>query len=695
MKKTIISIFEIVTLLALLFAPLSLLFVDNNLLFPYITSKNFAWRLVIEIALVSWASLALLDARYRINLKNPLVLSFAGFVAVMGLANLFGFDPYASFWSNAERMDGYVGLLHMFAFFIALLGFSKAQKEETQMYNLITAGLFTVTIGSIYSSVISRTMSATGTADGSSIGFFMLAVFLMVLVHMGAWEKPNMMKTFLHNLLGIGVLLGVMAFLQDKTRADAVLGNPIYLASYASFCVFVSAYYMTLQEKLFAKKYLRECLYGGAILFFVLIIFETATRGAVLGLFFGGLVTSILLAITARDSQDRKWRILGFVTAVVFTCSILGFFVFKDTIAESENLKKYSLIARAANFDLEDKTTKHRISNWEMALEGISERPVLGWGQESYVHIFSKYYRADELYDAEQWFDRTHNMFLDWLLFGGLLGLGSFLLLLGMGIYIVWRRTGEVLGNVQKSVLTGIIVAYMAQNFVAFDALATGLCITVVLGFIAYKHVDVPVKQTLFIKDSIAFVVIATMFIILLFWLPISYYQPRALIGDFIDLLRPAPTGMSITEATEQRLDVLSGQLQKNNFVTQEVIEQLLNRPELFIREGVNPEVQQNFIATLIVETDQLLKERPHLTRVHLFFASFLTKLGMHEKAELHLKTALSQSPEKINIIWQLSQNAQVQGRTDEVLPYLKTAAELAPDYKRAQQVYNQMLQLK
>ena len=47
---------------SVLFIPL---FVADSMFFPYITGKNFAFRILVEIGFVAWALLAIIDTRYR------------------------------------------------------------------------------------------------------------------------------------------------------------------------------------------------------------------------------------------------------------------------------------------------------------------------------------------------------------------------------------------------------------------------------------------------------------------------------------------------------------------------------------------------------------------------------------------------------------------------------------------------------
>jgi hypothetical protein len=78
-----------------------------------------------------------------------------------------------------------------------------------------------------------------------------------------------------------------------------------------------------------------------------------------------------------------------------------------------------------------------RFTVWNLAFEGFKERPLLGWGQEGFNFVFNTYY-TPELWSQEPWFDRAHNIFLDWLIAGGILGLLGYLSLYVFMLYLVW-----------------------------------------------------------------------------------------------------------------------------------------------------------------------------------------------------------------------------------------------------------------
>ena len=91
--------------------------VSATMFFPYITGKNFTFRIITEVVLSAWVLLALLDARYRPRF-SWILSAFVLFTVVIGVADIFGANAFKSFWSNFERMEGYITILHIFAYFV-------------------------------------------------------------------------------------------------------------------------------------------------------------------------------------------------------------------------------------------------------------------------------------------------------------------------------------------------------------------------------------------------------------------------------------------------------------------------------------------------------------------------------------------------------------------------------------------------
>ena len=119
MRKSL-NIIKYLALGGIFLTPFVVLSVSGSMFFPFITGKNFTFRILVEAISMLWMILMIFDARYKP--KNSLIsATLAIFVIILALSSIFGENFYRSFWSNYERMEGLVTYLHLFAFFLVLV----------------------------------------------------------------------------------------------------------------------------------------------------------------------------------------------------------------------------------------------------------------------------------------------------------------------------------------------------------------------------------------------------------------------------------------------------------------------------------------------------------------------------------------------------------------------------------------------
>src|SRR3989338_11065520 len=75
------------------------LYISSSMLFPFITGRNFGFRIILEILAIGWVGLLVLSSNYRPRL-TPLVKSVLIFLFIFTLSYILGANPYRSFWSN-------------------------------------------------------------------------------------------------------------------------------------------------------------------------------------------------------------------------------------------------------------------------------------------------------------------------------------------------------------------------------------------------------------------------------------------------------------------------------------------------------------------------------------------------------------------------------------------------------------------
>ncbi len=110
-------------------APLMIAVVNIATLFPFIVSKYIWFRVSIDLAAICFLlgllfqdQAGVVFNRLLALFKKPLVIAVSIFVLMFLLASLFGVDPARSFWSNFERGEGGLQLLHPIILFLMSLG---------------------------------------------------------------------------------------------------------------------------------------------------------------------------------------------------------------------------------------------------------------------------------------------------------------------------------------------------------------------------------------------------------------------------------------------------------------------------------------------------------------------------------------------------------------------------------------------
>ncbi|MCX6795621.1 MAG: hypothetical protein NT165_02785, partial [Candidatus Falkowbacteria bacterium] len=92
-------------------------FVFSNLLFPFISSKQISFNLIMEFLLPFYVILMLKSPELRPR-RSLIIYGIAAYLAVILLTCFTGVDFNLSFWGNTERM---LGFFHVFHFFLLYL----------------------------------------------------------------------------------------------------------------------------------------------------------------------------------------------------------------------------------------------------------------------------------------------------------------------------------------------------------------------------------------------------------------------------------------------------------------------------------------------------------------------------------------------------------------------------------------------
>lgn len=267
---------------AIFAVPFLTLYVESDYFFPFITGKNFGFRILVDIALAAWVLLALLDKQYRPRFSWVLG-GFGVMLVVMFFANLLGEHPSSSFFSNFERMDGYVSLVHTFLY--ALIVGSVLKTRKHWQY-LLGTSMFVATLVALYGLA-----QYGGLVDGGG-------------------------------------------------RIDSRLGNAAYMAIYMLFHIFIAFWLFVESKQPFQKTVF---LVLAAMFTFVLV--ETGTRGTAVGLAVGVVTMAGYISIFGKQYKELRKYAIG--TLAILALALAGIMIGRDTafVQENSNLSRIANIS--------------------------------------------------------------------------------------------------------------------------------------------------------------------------------------------------------------------------------------------------------------------------------------------------------------------------------------------------------------
>ncbi len=593
--------------------------ISTSMFFPFITGKNFIFRIVVEILFALWLVLISLDKGYIPKLDR-IFKSVLLFIGVITVADIFGVNFQRSFWSNYERMEGLISLLHLLAYFILLIS------------------VFTEKVWKYFFNTI------------------------LVVGGSGLFAYASLQ------------LLGKLNINQGGVRVDATFGNTIYFAVHMLYLAFLSALYF-FRGKIGNNP--KTWLYGAISVFSVFLLIQTATRGTALGLVFGIFVTAFLLSYKG-DAIYKK-------TGLRMIGGIFLFFVVFLGVRNLDFVRKDPIFGRYAELTFSSITNQPRYMVWNMAWNGFKENPILGWGQENFNIVFNKYYDP-KMYAQEPWFDRAHNVFFDWLIAGGILGLFAYLYIFFSVIKTVWNKDKtKRFSLVDRSIITGLLAGYFVHNIFVFDNLLSYIMFFSVIAYIYHEvHSEKEeVKPTPLFKEEFGtYVYISLVMVGLIFSLYFLNIKPIMASKNLIGALS--------SQNIEESLEYFKKAISYGALGTTESREQLTQRAMGLARnQDTNATLaKQNFFQTARDEMKKQIEDNPMDARYRVFQGALYSAYGFYDDALKQFEIARELSPNKQQILFEIVSGNINKKDIQKAIDTAKFAFELEPKYDEARKIF-------
>lgn len=348
---------------------------------------------------------------------------------------------------------------------------------------------------------------------GSLIDATGLNVMLSALVIAGVGsvmiqQKPERLIAFFWISLITSMIVAIGAFSPvafPTTSGGSTFGNTSYMSAYflINICFAVALFVRSTERwkkifagffggvLIFAPTFFNRMLLTGDIAwseaFKNPLLFAGVSNGATIAL---AVMIPVLIGFFMIVLGDQKWKkIVGGTLVGIATVGMIGFWALFQSPGNPIN-----------EFFVERKSN-NRLIFWDIAKQGIAQRPLFGWGMNNYAYVFQEKFTNEFFLKKnvpELWTNNPHNMVLEIGVNHGLVGLGLYL-----AIYIgaFGYAVRESLRDKKKAFilipLASALVGYFIQNLFIFDTPGTTFIFWLIIGFIigsltGWKKITLP-----------------------------------------------------------------------------------------------------------------------------------------------------------------------------------------------------------
>ncbi|OHA27543.1 MAG: hypothetical protein A3C08_00985 [Candidatus Taylorbacteria bacterium RIFCSPHIGHO2_02_FULL_47_18] len=481
-------------------------------------------------------------------------------------------------------------------------------------------------------------------------------------------------KIFFHISLGTALavsfvavlqLLGVLAIHQGGVRIDGTFGNASFFAAYMLLSAGL-AFFLAVG----ARASRARLAYLSCAVPFLFLMLASATRSAFVALPFALLISGIAAFFQRMESISiKRFCVISLACIALFTGAFIA-------LKQIPSAVSHPLLGRILSISLTGQDAEARFLSWNIALQGAREQPLFGWGPEGFRHVFVKYYDP-RLYGREQWFDRAHNTYLDWLVQAGSIGLLAYLALWFGLAHAVWHRDSPF-SPWEKVTLSGMFAGYAAFNVFSFDTVTASILF---FAFLAYAEWRFSERRQAVLQSTPPFakracrssliVLFVTAFLFIFYFTIAKPAYAAHLINE--GLRNPSPV-------LETRLAFFTRAISLRTFATPEAREMLMQFAVDVRDAPLRDDSRAKLLTLAASELAKQIEQSPKDPRYAMRLGVLLNIYRQYEIAIPIIEQALALSPRKQPILYELGTSYLNLKQFDKAAEVFKFAAELLPE---------------
>jgi len=504
-----------------------------------------------------------------------------------------------------------------------------------------------------------------------------IAWFLVLISYLkNDKEKWN---NYLNFSFFVSIAIALTAFYQNPNWSLAIgstiFNNPTFVTPYFIFHFFWGLYQSISQSK-------NRWLWASASAFLFVAIILTQIRSSILGFLVGIFIFGIILIFSSALGHRVK-----IATAVSYLVLIIGIIVFWN-IRDFPAVKNISFLNKISQTSLTGATVQTRLLNWQEAIAGFKDRPLLGVGPENYNFVFNAHYNpefarfADDF--AETWSDKPHNAFLEILAETGIIGGLAYLLILAAAasaLRALWRKGEKIL----VGALLGGFLGYLGSIFFAFDSFGSWFGLYLMLGFLAsHSNPNLQIHpNTTNINKNLKNLLVVFVLICILGLLYVNYSIWRANLYD-------AEAIRIFQQKPREGLTLFQKSLSYNTPYKAEYRFDLAGSVMTAVQRNASIPDLENTLNFALEEIDQAIAAHPENAAYYSDAAKLYNILGdkganpaVLDQAESFAKKSLELSPDRQETLFYLAQAALIRKDVESAIRWTRRAIDAYPEWRK------------
>ena len=508
-----------------------------------------------------------------------------------------------------------------------------------------------------------------------------IAWFLVLISYLkNDKEKWN---NYLNFSFFVSIAVALTAFYQNPNWSLAIgstiFNNPTFVTPYFIFHFFWGLYQSISQSK-------NRWLWASASAFLFVAIILTQIRSSILGFLVGIFIFGIILIFSSALGHRVK-----IATAVSYLVLIIGIIVFWN-IRDFPAVKNISFLNKISQTSLTGATVQTRLLNWQEAIAGFKDRPLLGVGPENYNFVFNAHYNpefarfADDF--AETWSDKPHNAFLEILAETGIIGGLAYLLILAAAasaLRALWRKGEKIL----VGALLGGFLGYLGSIFFAFDSFGSWFGLYLMLGFLASHRHDANIQMNtndtnkirIISMNSYISIAIVAIIVFILLWGNYSIWRANLYDAEAIRIFQQKP---------REGLTLFQKSLSYNTPYKAEYRFDLAGSVMTAVQRNASIPDLENTLNFALEEIDQAIAAHPENAAYYSDAAKLYNILGdkgadpaVLDQAESFAKKSLELSPDRQETLFYLAQTALIRKDVESAIRWTRRAIDAYPEWRK------------